>query len=353
MNQTAHLKETRRSGAKPMTSKTKSLLITALAAAFVGPAPIGAQTPAAPGVYQYVVRQAEGTVDSVAAAIAAAAPGAGFQLLAMVPVGTPAGCSYKASVVALYAPDYGREIVTANRRTGPFAVVDRVNVFADEKGVHVSVVNPRSILRTTLMDDQKHTALIESHLGTLRKMVSEAVKGTASAQDYGQRREHGYIGKTMGVMAGGPFSEKVTDLTLVEGDWKSAASRVRSGLEKIGPAWGLRLAYALEIPEAETFILGTTGSPMDSKSFEIVGAGADETRDNLKCPGLAHAGAYPIEVVVAKDAKGAVVRLVASMYRMKMFFEDAGKWAFMKNMGMPGSIQDEIAAQVKAGIASR
>jgi hypothetical protein len=30
------------------------------------------------------------------------------------------------------------------------------------------------------------------------------------------------------------------------------------------------------------------------------------------------------------------------MYRMKVYFEDAGKWAFMKNMRMPGQIEDEI-----------
>jgi hypothetical protein len=38
------------------------------------------------------------------------------------------------------------------------------------------------------------------------------------------------------------------------------------------------------------------------------------------------------------------------MYRMKMYFEDAGKWAFMKNMGMPGSIEEEIALQVRTGL---
>ena len=38
------------------------------------------------------------------------------------------------------------------------------------------------------------------------------------------------------------------------------------------------------------------------------------------------------------------------MYRMKMYFEDAGKWAFMKNMGMPGSIHDELAGQIKSAL---
>lgn len=44
------------------------------------------------------------------------------------------------------------------------------------------------------------------------------------------------------------------------------------------------------------------------------------------------------------------VRLVNVMYRMQMYFEDAGKWAFMKNMGMPGSIQDELTAQIKGAL---
>ena len=327
-----------------------TLLTAALAVATTA----GAAPPAAPGVYQYVRHGAEGTVDAVAAAIAAAAPGAGFELLARVPASAPAGCGYKAEVVALHAPDHGRQVVAANRRTGPFAVVDRVNVFEDEKGVHVSVLSPRSVLRTVLMDDRKYEALIEPHLAALRALVEGAVKGSPVNQDYGQARAKGYIGKTMGVMAGGLFTEKIQDLAVAGGDdWKGTAERVRAALERKGPRWGLHLAYALEIPEAETVVFGSTGTPMDVKSFEIVGAGADSSRDGLKCPGLAHAGAYPIEVVVAKDSGAVHVRVVDSMYRMKMYFEDAGKWAFMKNMGMPGSVEDEIAAQVRAATQAR
>jgi hypothetical protein len=30
------------------------------------------------------------------------------------------------------------------------------------------------------------------------------------------------------------------------------------------------------------------------------------------------------------------------MYRMKVYFQDAGNWAFIKNMRMPGQIEEEI-----------
>jgi hypothetical protein len=220
--------------------------------------------------------------------------------------------------------------------------------------VHVSVLNPRSTLRTILMDDQGQAALVEGHLRALRALVAGAARGVAAGEDYGEAREKGYIGKTMGVMAGGPFAEKVEDLATVPGeDWRGVAARVRAGLERSGPRWGLHLAYAVEVPEAEAVVLGTTGAAMEAKSFSIVGAGADSSRSGLRCPGLAHAAAYPIEVVVASDGGAVHVRVVDTMYRMKMFFEDAGKWAFMKNMGMPGSIHDELAAQVRAGIGGR
>jgi hypothetical protein len=35
---------------------------------------------------------------------------------------------------------------------------------------------------------------------------------------------------------------------------------------------------------------------------------------------------------------------------MKVYFEDAGNWAFMKNMRMPGQIQDEIVDMVNANL---
>lgn len=54
-----------------------------------------------------------------------------------------------------------------------------------------------------------------------------------------------------------------------------------------------------------------------------------------------------------RNDKGIVrVQMVNAMFRMKMLFEDAGNWAFMKNMGMPGSIADEIQAQVSTGLES-
>lgn len=302
-------------------------------------------------VYEYVLRQVQDPFDSVSAAIERGALKAGWILLGRIDAGVPEKCPYRARVFALHHPAYAKQIMEANRKTGPFAIVDRINLFEDEQGQHISVVNPHSINRTVLMDDGKYKKMSAEHLQSLREMIVSSTKGTLSYRAYGEKRDRGLIGKTMGVMAGGKFDEKIDDLgTAKDLPWKTFAERVEKGLSTKGPKWGMHLVYRIDLPEFETVIFGTTGSPMDNESFSIVGAGSDDSRSDLRCPGLAHAAAYPIEVVVANDSAGVKVRMVDPMFRMKMYFEDAGNWAFMKHMGMPGSIGDELRMQIESAL---
>ncbi len=325
--------------------------LLALPLAFSGePVRAGAEETAF-GVFEYVLDRASGTIEDAAGALETRLAASGFRVLATLDAGAPQGCGFKARVLAVVDPAYAQKLMAVNRKTAPFGVVDRINVFEDEKGIHVALLNPESVNRTILMDDRAHAELGRTHTEALRAAIAGAVQGTSVHREYGEKRTKGHIGKTMGVMAGGPFGEKVKDeFVIASSDWQSVASKVRAGLDRKGAVWGLHRVYELVLPEQETVIFGSTGTPMDTKSFSIVGAGADETRDSFKCPGLAHAAAYPIEVVVARDGDTVKVRLVDTMYRMKMYFEDAGKWAFMKNMGMPGSIHDELAIQLKAGL---
>jgi uncharacterized protein (DUF302 family) len=303
------------------------------------------------GVYEYVIQSAQGSFEDISAALETGAAENGWQILAKVDAGVPKDCTFRARVFVLYDSVYADKIMAANRTTGPFAVVDRINLFEDENGLHVSVVNPSCINRTVLMEDKAFEDMSEAHLQALRKMITSTVQGSESKKQYGQIRSEGYISRTMGVVAGGKFIDKLEDEAKVkDGDWQEVAAKVGQGLSQSSRKWGMHKVFELALPQYETVIFGSTGTPMDSKSFNIVGAGTDESRENLKCPGLAHAAAYPMEIVVTKEENQVKVRLVEVMFRMKMYFEDAGKWAFMKNVRMPGSIQDELAKQIKAGL---
>ena len=306
---------------------------------------------AAYGVYEYVIRNADGDVESLATEIEHAAARAGWLVAGAYDAAAPGDCAYRARVLVLYDATYAAELLSANPTTGGFAVLDRINVFEDERGTHVSVVNPHSITRTVLMNDTDYRELAENHLQALRGLIIDSVSGTPSHAQYGQLRSEGHIGKTMGVVAGGRFEDLLQEKARESGTTVPlVAKALRAGLEEPGRKWGMTFTYEVAIPEFDLVILGTTGSPMDSKSFDIVKAGGDESRKDFECPGLAHAGAYPLEMVVALDGDEVTVLAVEAMFRMKMYFEDAGKWAFMQNMKMPASIDKELKKQIREGL---
>ena len=89
---------------------------------------------------------------------------------------------------------------------------------------------------------------------------------------------------------------------------------------------------------------------MEARSYAIVGRGGDKSRSDFACPGIDHAAAYPIEIVFTEEAGSVEIHMVDAMFRMKMFFEDAGKLKFARNMGMPGSIADEINELIRASV---
>lgn len=238
------------------------------------------------GVYEYVVRKAQGTFEQIASDLHDAATRSGWRVATTVDAGKMTECPYKSRVFLLLHPAYAKTIMEVNAATGPFAVLDRVNLFEDEDGIHVSVVNPHSINRTVLLDDEKYETMSEEHLQALRTMITSAIKGEESKKQYGEMRNRGYIGKTMGVVAGGPFDEKVEDFfTVPGGNVEEVAAKVEHALQQKGKEWGTHAVLNLPMPEYQMVIIGVSGTPLDTKSFEIVGAGSDETRENFKCPG--------------------------------------------------------------------
>ncbi len=303
------------------------------------------------GVYEFVLRTIPGDVATVVTQLDSAFQHNGYQVLAKMANAAPRGCAYAVTVLAVYKPEYGNQLLSLNAETAPFALVDRVIVFQDEEGTHVSIVNPINILRTVLMDDEGPVAFADAHRQELRKIITSAISGgTPSTRQYGQFRKKGYIGRTMGVMAGGPFNEKIETITTTTTSLEKVVETLKNAFKNNNGDWKLRVRYALALPEKGIAVLGVSSPSVESRSFNIVGAGSDKKRKGFKCPGIAHAGAYPMEVVVRSTNGSIRVQVVDIMYRMKMYFEDAGKWAFAKNMTMPGSIQGEIEDVVKAAL---
>ena len=320
---------------------TLAVVPTVLLLAAAAPSPTATSGPSY-SVFLRLVDAPAGSFDQMIAAVAPAVERSGWRLLASYDAGT-GGCAYRAHTFVVNAPAFTEEVLKHGVRTA-FAVPLRLAVYEDDLGVHLAAVNPQSIARTVV--DESFEAPSTALVGQLRTMTATGFPGTPVLVPYGQPRDQGLIEKTMGVVAGGPFPGKIDQVRKSRAVPGMTVQVVADNIAAAGARpqgrWALRTAYRLDLPNQNAVLLGFTGGPMESRSFQIVGAGLDQSRSRFACPGLDHTPAYPLELLVVQEAGEIKVLLIDVMFRMKMYFEDAGKVKFAANMSMPGSIENEL-----------
>jgi uncharacterized protein (DUF302 family) len=291
------------------------------------------------GTYLRLVNAPAGSYDQMVAAVPGALERAGWQLVASYDAGT-GGCVHKAKTFVVNAPAFTAEVLKQGPRAA-FALPLRLAVYEDDAGVHLAAVNPQSLGRTIV--GETFEAPSTEVVNQLRAMTATGFPGKAVMAPYGQMRTQGLIEKTMGVVAGGPFASKIEQARSAKGTTVAdVAAKLMAAGATPTKRWGLRAVYRFDLPGQNATLVGFTGGPMESKSYSIVGAGLDDSRAKFACPGLDHVAAYPLEVLVVQEGSEVKVLLVDVMFRMKMYFEDAGKMKFAANMAMPGSIEDEL-----------
>jgi len=93
-------------------------------------------------------------------------------------------------------------------------------------------------------------------------------------------------------------------------------------------------------PDSNAILLGLTRPRTEAVSFRIAGGKRED--DGNYCPGIDHVAAYPIEVLIINEGDKINVYSPREMFRMDMYFWDAGKMAFMNYAQMPGMLDDSI-----------
>ena len=315
----------------------KRAIIVAVAAlallSFAGQASAAAKEQ---GVYVKLIEGMKADIGQTAQAAGSALKNAGFTVLATYENGVPPGCKFRAMTVVFARPDYSAKVLAGGPDKG-FALPLRLGLYEDEAGVNAAMVNPVSINRTMFqggsMDDAAEKVVAE---------VSAALKamGPVTAKQIGQIRDSGEITG----MGGGPFPEKVLAGATSPKPIADMAAAIEKGMtDKAG--W--HVIYAYKPSEAVT-IVGVTNTKTEGRAFGI--AGEKRSSGKNPFPGVDHAAAFPIEVVLYKKGAANSAMLLKEMWRMKLYFQDAGNWAFMKNMKMPGDIQDEIEEGLKKSL---
>ncbi|MFQ5536688.1 MAG: hypothetical protein ACE5GJ_04475 [Gemmatimonadota bacterium] len=260
-------------------------------------------------------------------------------------------CDYRAHVVIAYTPELANRLMAYGAKAA-FAVPIRFAVYEDERGVNIGATNPMNLFRT-IVDESSSPEDWADVARDIRAVTEDAFPDFAAQGEYGQQRSKARIGRTMGIMAGGKFEGKMENAFNFTAPGVEPGAIARAVAQRLGSVpgewdWDLHPVYTIDLPEHGVAIVGVTSESMEARAFRIVGAGGNDARKSYKCPGIDHAAAFPIEVVVARTDDGLEIFVVDEMYRMKMFFEDAGKIAFAKNMSMPGSIENELKKKIEA-----
>ena len=297
--------------------------------------------PAAPvaksqGVYVTLLTGLKSDVAATSAKVEESLRSAGFAILASYDNGVPEGCRAKARTI-VFSQDAFAAAVLSGGADKAFALPLRIGVFEADRGLSVAMANPVSLLRTLNAGNAMDVAA--------QKVVDDvaaalAPVGPVAQKAAGQLRDSGELGG----MGGGPFPDKVVPVVTPARSPAEVAKALQGGIADSAGWWAL---YAYKASE-DVWVVGVTNAKTEGRAFGI--GGEKRATKATPYPGLDHAPAFPVEVVVTKKGSGSSVQILKEMWRMKLYFEDAGNWAFMKNMGMPGDIQAEIEAAVRKAI---
>ncbi len=307
----------------------------ALAALLAAPA-LSAGVERTQGVYVTLLSGLKADVAGTAARTESSLKAAGFEILGSFDNGVPAGCGEKARTIVFASPVWTSEVLSGGGDKA-FGLPMRLAVYSDPSGVSVAVVNPVSLLRTFYVSDAKDAAAqsaVEAVAAALAPL------GTVVPKQAGHLRDSGEIGG----MGGGAFPDKIVTVLSPARPPAEVAEEIRSG---VADAAGWHAVYAYKASD-DVWVVGLTNARTEGRAFGI--AGEKRATDANPFPGLDHAAAFPVELVVTKKGSGSSVTLLKEMWRMKLYFQDAGNWAFMKNMQMPGDIQNEIEAAVRKAV---
>lgn len=330
-------------------------LILSLALCTLGFSPAGGpEDEGSFSVFLRLLTTSDASVTEVTHRLEAAYARAGWDVVASVETGSiPGRCEATGNTLVLYSPAWASQILPAGPHAA-FAVPLRLTVFEDEQGVQVSVMDPRSLMRTMVVEEGMSSEW-DRLTAELVQVTREAFPEAGQPEGFGQWRNRGRIGRTFGIMAGGPFPEKVEEVVVLEDDPRSPAELAHVLMENMDlPGqwdWNMRPVFSLDLTDDLT-IVGITGDEMEARAFQIVGNGNQPAREGLACAGVDHAPAFPINLVIQRYGPMTRVTMVDEMFRMKMYFEDAGKMAFARNMSMPGSIENEIRDKVELVLQS-
>lgn len=329
------------------------------------------------GIYLQVVKNIKGDYSYISDQIKSKIESAGFKLLAEREISTPDRvrkdgknlCGYRGKLLVFTSDDYKKMLTSFGNKylVGSFL---RIGIHETNQGVQVIIADPETINRIIFNDlnDELYKKAVSQTLPHKAKIVTtiHSLNLGANVKEAGTPKRSTEdlreAAKDMFMMVGPmTFFEDEDQFPRVysqkndkgiEG-LEQLKKKLYKNLENFQPnqedreyRWTKDPKHDLQwkivgetySPDKKAILFGLTRNRTESVSFYIVGSETDEN----KCPGLDHLTAYPIEVLLMMEGDKIVIHTPRQMFRMDMYFWDAGMGAFMNHMSMPGILDESI-----------
>ena len=337
------------------------------------------------GIYLKILENSSEPIEKVVEQINLKVRATGYTVLAQKELSGPdlihnadeKKCGYRGFVLVLEDTEYIKFLSSLGKKYMAAAFL-KVGIYETENGVQVNLADPETMSRIVLNDleDSKYgkaikqvTTFKNKLIATIQQVptgtkVSKAQEPIRSTDDL---RE---ASKDMFMMVGPMtffededqfpviYSEKVQD---AKQDIQNLIKRVQRNLLSFQPTeddteyqWTPNktdlkwiLTGMLFSPDSTAALLGISRNRTEALSFLIAGQPREEEK-NI-CPGIDHVAAFPIEVLIYAQKGKIVMRTAREMFRMDMYFWDAGKMAFMKYVNLPKMLDNSIKKALLGG----
>jgi len=330
------------------------------------------------GIYLKVLSNVQGDFENVVTEIEQEFKASDFTILKIHPVAVPdlinkessESCGHRATLFILKNNDYS-SFLTSFGNKYLVASFLKVGVYENEKGVQVNITDPETINRIVFNDlDEKTYNKVVAGTKTFKDRLIGIVHNLKSGKKVKVAMEPIRSGeelreasKDMFMMVGPMtffknesqfpqiYSEKTdTPGKAVQKILKQISVNIASfkaSSDDSDYQWSpnsgdlnWKIISQVYSPDSNAVAIGLSRPRTEALSFQI--AGKPRNNDPNKCPGIDHLGAYPVEVLILAEKGKVVVHTAREMFRMDMYFWDAGKMAFMEYMNMPKMLDNSI-----------
>jgi hypothetical protein len=329
------------------------------------------------GIYMLTVKNIQGDINEINTAVISNLKSAGFNIIGERDVTTPDNvredgddiCGFKGKLIVFSSNEYAKTLTTFGNKYLAASFL-RVGIHQTNEGTQVILADLETINRIIFNDlnDEQYKDAVNKTLPFKNKIIAvlHKISGGTKVKEVREPKrtaeELRDADRDMFMMVG-PMTffddeDQFPVIFSLKNDKGSAGieelkQKMYNNIKKFNPnqddkeyRWtknpeeDLKWKVVGEVysPDKNAVMFGLTRNRTEAVSFYIVG---DETDEN-NCPGLDHLTAFPIEVMLIQDGDKINVHSCREMFRMDMYFWDAGMAAFMDHMGMPGMLDESI-----------